>query len=117
MATEFEKLRDDLPTLPVESRASLAQSLIERLDDAVDQNAEMLWLKEIGRRDSEIRAGTANLKPVDQVLREARELLRCLKIALHEGVDREFKSAITFMSRANAASEKRSSNGWPSPLI
>ena len=79
MATEFERLRDDLLTLPVESRASLAQALIKSLDDSVDDNAESLWLEEIRRRDAEIRSGTAKLKPADQVLREARELLRCLK--------------------------------------
>jgi hypothetical protein len=79
MATEFEKLKGDLLTLPVESRASLAHALIESLDDVVDEDAESLWMDEIRRRDTEIRAGTAKLKPLDQVLREARELLRCLK--------------------------------------
>ena len=72
MATEFEKLKGDLLTLPVESRASLAHALIESLDDAVDDDAESLWMEEIRRRDVEIRAGTAKLKPLDQVLREAR---------------------------------------------
>ena len=79
MATEFERLRDDLLTLPVESRASLAHALIESLDEAVDADAESLWFAEIRRRDAEIRAGTAKLKPAEQVLREARELLRCLR--------------------------------------
>jgi hypothetical protein len=72
MATEFEKLKDDLLTLPVESRASLAHALIESLDDTVDEDAESLWFDEIRRRDAEIRAGTAKLKLADQVLREAR---------------------------------------------
>jgi hypothetical protein len=72
MATEFERLRDDLLTLPVDSRASLAQALIKSLDDSVDVNAESLWLEEIRRRDAEIRSGTAKLKPAEQVLREAR---------------------------------------------
>jgi hypothetical protein len=79
MATELEQLKDDLLMLPRESRASLAHALIESLDETVDQEAESLWMAEIRRRDAEIRAGTANLKPADQVLREARELLRCLK--------------------------------------
>ena len=79
MATELERLRDDLLALPVDSRASLAHALIESLDDSVDDDAESLWLEEIRRRDAEIRSGTAKLKPADQVLREARELLRCLK--------------------------------------
>jgi hypothetical protein len=72
MATEFERLRDDLLTLPVDSRASLAQALIRSLDDSVDVNVESLWLEEVRRRDAEIRSGTAKLKPAEQVLREAR---------------------------------------------
>jgi hypothetical protein len=79
MATEFEKLKGDLLTLPLESRASLAHALIESLDDTAGDGAESLWMEEIYRRDAEIRAGTVKLKPLDQVLREARELLRCLK--------------------------------------
>jgi len=79
MATEFEQLKNDLLTLPLESRASLAHALIESLDDATDENAESLWFEEIRRRDDEIRSGKAKLKSADQTLREARELLRCLK--------------------------------------
>jgi len=79
VASEFERLRDGLLELPVESRATLAHALIESLDEQFDENAEALWAEEVQRRDSQIRAGTANLKPADQVLREARELLRCLK--------------------------------------
>lgn len=79
MATEFEKLKDDLLTLPVESRASLAQALIESLDEEFDENADVLWREEIRRRDADIRSGRAILKPAEQVLREARERLRCLK--------------------------------------
>lgn len=79
MATEFEQLKRDLLMLPVESRASLAHALIQSLDDTVDEDAESLWLDEIRRRDAEVRAGTAKLKSADQALREARDLLRCLK--------------------------------------
>jgi len=65
--------------LPPESRASLARTLIQSLDESVDEQAESLWLEEILRRDAEIRSGTANLKPAQQVLQEARDLIRCLK--------------------------------------
>ncbi|MDX6383388.1 MAG: hypothetical protein QOK48_961 [Blastocatellia bacterium] len=79
MSTEFEELKGDLLTLPLESRAALAHALIESLDETAEDEAESLWMAEIQRRDLEIRAGTAKLKPLDQVLRDARELLRCLK--------------------------------------
>lgn len=79
MATELEQLKEDLLALPPQSRASLAQALIESLDEGHDEDAETLWLEEIKRRDEEIKRGRAVLKPADQVLRDARERLRCLK--------------------------------------
>jgi hypothetical protein len=78
MATEFEKLREDLLALPKNSRASLAHSLIVSLDDEVDEDVEQLWFDEIRRRDQAIKDGSAILRPAEQVLREARERLRCL---------------------------------------
>ncbi len=80
MATEFEKLKDDLLALPIDSRASLAQALIESLLEGSDEESETLWREEIHRRDGENRSGRAVLKPAAQVLREARERLRCMKL-------------------------------------
>ncbi len=76
---ELEKLEADLLTLPVHSRAALARALIGSLDDAADENAETLWVDEIHRRDEDLRSGKAATKPVDEVLRQARERLRCMK--------------------------------------
>ena len=79
MAADIEKLRVELMSLPYESRALLAQALIESLDDTTDPDAEALWATEIRRRDAEIRNGTAVCRPAEQVLRESRERLRCSK--------------------------------------
>ncbi len=76
---ELKKLEADLLALPVNSRASLARALIESLDETVDDNAEALWVEEIRQRDEDLRSGKATARPVDQVLREARERLRCMK--------------------------------------
>ena len=78
MATELDQLKGDLLALPPQFRASLAQALIESLDEGSDEDTETLWLEEIKRRDDEIRSGRAVLKPADQVLREARERLRSM---------------------------------------
>jgi putative addiction module component (TIGR02574 family) len=79
VASELDQLKADLLTLPPESRAELAQSLVASLDETTDGNVEALWISEILRRDAELRAGTAKVKPADQVIQEARSLLRCLK--------------------------------------
>jgi hypothetical protein len=72
MASEFERLREDLLNLPIESRSSFADVLIESLDQTVDED-ESLWLEEIGRRDAQVR-GSATPRPVDQVMRQARAI-------------------------------------------
>jgi len=79
VSTDLEQLKQDLLALPTDSRASLAHALIESLDDEVDLDAEVLWRDEIRRRDAEVKSGRAVLKPAEQVLREARERLRCMK--------------------------------------
>jgi len=76
---ELKRLEADLLALPVDSRASLARALIESLDEGLDENAEALWADEIRQRDEDLRTGKAAARPVDQVLREARERLRCMK--------------------------------------
>ena len=65
--------------LMIDMQLSWAKPLNEAADETIDADAESLWVEEIRRRDAEIRAGTAKLKPADQVFREARELLRYLK--------------------------------------
>jgi len=77
--TELEKLEADLLTLPLDSRAALARTLIGSLDETLDENAEALWVDEIRRRDEALRSGRATVRPVDEVLREARERLRCMR--------------------------------------
>ena len=79
MSTELEKLKDDLLALPPDSRASLAHALIASLDEEVDEDVERRWAQEIRRRDNDIKNGQAVLRPVDEVLRDARERLRCMK--------------------------------------
>ena len=79
MSSELEKLTDELLALPKDSRASLAYALIVSLDDEVDDNVDQLWADEICRRDRELRAGRASVRPANEVMRDARERLRCLK--------------------------------------
>jgi putative addiction module component (TIGR02574 family) len=77
--SEFEELTTRALALPAKGRAELAELLIQSLEEADDKNLKAAWLVEIHRRDQEIRAGASVTKPADEVLREAREHLRCLK--------------------------------------
>jgi hypothetical protein len=76
--SELEELTTRALALPAKSRAELAELLIQSLAEADDLDVKAAWLVEIRRRDREIGAGASVIKPTDQVLREAREHLRCL---------------------------------------
>ena len=76
--SEFEELTTRAMALPVESRAELAELLIQSLDEQDPEEIKSAWLAEIRRRDHEIRAGASTTKPAALVLREVREQLRCL---------------------------------------
>ena len=77
--TEFEEVSTKAMALPAGSRAELAEMLIQSLEEKEDEEIKSAWLAEIHRRNQEIRAGTSVTKASDQVLREAREKLRCMK--------------------------------------
>ena len=49
--------------LPPEARAALAETLLDSLDDTVDQDAETAWEAEIVMRLKEIDEGKVNMVP------------------------------------------------------
>jgi putative addiction module component (TIGR02574 family) len=76
--SELEELTIRALALPTRNRAELAELLIQSLEETDDKDLKAAWLVEIHRRDQAISAGASVPKPADQVLREAREHLRCL---------------------------------------
>lgn len=77
--SDFEELTIQAMSLPSESRAELAELLIQSLEEKEDEGIKSAWLAEIRRRDSEIRSGARVTKSALQALREAREQLRCMQ--------------------------------------
>ncbi len=49
--------------LPKPARAALAGSLIESLDEEVDENSEAAWAAEIARRIQEVEKGAVKMIP------------------------------------------------------
>jgi len=66
-----ELLRDAL-ALPAETRAALVDSLIESLDQTIDEDAEETWRREIELRLEQIDSGAVELIS----WRNARQRLR-----------------------------------------
>ena len=76
MATTVEKLAEQAMSLPSESRARLADLLVESLEGAEIGQLEELWLSEAKRRRDEVRAGTVKTIPGEQALKEVRDSVR-----------------------------------------
>jgi len=76
MATTVEQLAKQAMSLPSESRARLADLLVESLENDDLGQTERLWLTEAKRRRDEVRTGRVGTISGDDALREVRDSLR-----------------------------------------
>ena len=76
MSTTVEQLAQEAMKLPGESRARLADLLVESLESGDLTDIDRLWLSEARRRRDEVRAGTIKTIPGDEALRSVRDSLR-----------------------------------------
>lgn len=63
-------------TLPSESRARLADLLVESLEDADLGRIEQLWINKAKRRRDEVRNGQVDTVPGGDDLRQVRDSVR-----------------------------------------
>jgi len=68
MARNFEEIRTEALDLDLDSRATLARILLESLEDVSEDENKRLWLDEAERRQAEVREGSVQLVPGDQVM-------------------------------------------------
>jgi putative addiction module component (TIGR02574 family) len=71
MIPDTRKLIDEALKLPPEARAALASTLIDSLDEAVDEDAAAAWEAEIAERVRELDA--KSVKPISW--KEARRII------------------------------------------
>jgi len=76
MSPETDELLQKAMLLPAEDRAALASSLIDSLDQTVDEDAEIVWQQEISRRWEEVKSGKVKTIPWRETQRKGQELLR-----------------------------------------
>lgn len=72
MAITIEKLAKEALTLPSESRALLADRLVESLDADEVGRLDRLWITEAKRRRDEVRAGRVRTIPGEEALARVR---------------------------------------------
>ncbi|HKN26125.1 MAG TPA: addiction module protein [Candidatus Acidoferrum sp.] len=75
MAEDVSEILKKALALPTEARAALAGSLLESLDDAVDQSVEEQWDIEIARRVEELNSGKVKPIPWEAARRQISALL------------------------------------------
>ena len=63
MSSDASKLLEEALKLPLEARAALAGSLLDSLDETVDENVEEAWALEIVRRLEEVQSGKVRAVP------------------------------------------------------
>jgi putative addiction module component (TIGR02574 family) len=76
MSPEIEELLKKAMALPPAARADLASSLIDSLDETVDDDVEAAWQQEIAHRVEELESGKVKTIPWTEVRRKGQELLR-----------------------------------------
>ena len=76
MATTVEQLVEQAMTLPSESRARLADLLVESLEGDDLGRIDRLWITEAKRRRDEVRAGKVETVPGEEALRQVRDSVR-----------------------------------------
>ena len=76
MARALADIERDISALSQKERTELLRKLIDDLDAPSDANSEAAWLKESERRLGEIESGTARTFPADDVIKDARKLLK-----------------------------------------
>ena len=75
MSTTVEQLAEQAMNLPAESRAKLADLLVEGLDTDELGRIEHMWLTEAKRRRDEVRSGEVKTIPGPEALRKVRDML------------------------------------------
>jgi putative addiction module component (TIGR02574 family) len=76
MGTTVEQLVTQAMTLPSESRARLADLLVESLDADDIGPIEQVWIAEAKRRRDDVRAGRVETVPGEGALRNVRDSIR-----------------------------------------
>ncbi|HUF41216.1 MAG TPA: addiction module protein [Verrucomicrobiae bacterium] len=76
MATKVERLAKQAMELPSESRAQLADLLVESLDAQELGHIDRLWIATAKLRRDEVRSGRVETIPGDEALQKVRDIVR-----------------------------------------
>jgi putative addiction module component (TIGR02574 family) len=76
MTQSLEQMAEQVLKLPRESRAFLAERLLDSLDEAEDFTVSEAWRNEVKRRAKEIESGAVTSLPAEEVFANLEEELK-----------------------------------------
>lgn len=76
MARDTSTLREELDKLSPKQKAELARTLIDSLDEDLDEDVEQIWIDEAARRFEAYQRGEMSARPAAEVFARARARLR-----------------------------------------
>ncbi|MCZ6803220.1 MAG: addiction module protein [Proteobacteria bacterium] len=76
MATNFEELKKEVQSLSMQEKATLAHTLIEDLDNVVDEDVEALWIEEAQTRYEAYHRGDLQAIPGEEAMQRVRQRLK-----------------------------------------
>jgi putative addiction module component (TIGR02574 family) len=76
MSANFDEILSAALSLPPDTRAMLAEHLLESLDTDDQKRIDALWAEEAGRRDKEIEDGLVTPIPGEEVMNRLRARYR-----------------------------------------
>ena len=76
MARDTSALREEIDKLSPKQKAELARTLIDSLDEDLEEAVEQLWLDEAARRYEAYRRGEMSSHPAAEVFARVRARLR-----------------------------------------
>lgn len=75
MALTFDELAEEALRLPRDSRALLADRIVESLDFTDPDELQKIWVKEAIRRRDEVRSGIVETISGEEVIQEVRRIV------------------------------------------
>jgi putative addiction module component (TIGR02574 family) len=75
MSLTFDQITEEAMKLPADSKALLADKLVESLEFEDPDEIQRLWSAEAIRRRDEVRSGQVQPIPGEEVLEEVRRLV------------------------------------------
>jgi hypothetical protein len=76
MNATLEQIQQEILRLAPAQCAELADFLVESLESTPPDEIQRLWIAETNRRLSEVRSGSVRAVPGEEVLAEARRLVK-----------------------------------------